>query len=451
MSNIHDFIKEATQKLLGVNQEATQVILGEIEQAKNKEELLNALENTLVLTAVLHPEEDIQQAAQALLMPRFGAQGISMLREQLSIFGTIAEYFPWMGDYAPLQQENYQKFSKVKVDYIQMIVESPLYVETYLDMGRKLYMMFELEDEAKTCFEDILRINPKHDEAQYSLGRIYEKQHLYKKAKEHYEAAIRHNEENVYALLQLGYIKVNKLNLNEEGIEHYGKVVEKEPYMAEAYVRTAEAYLGLEDMERCQQFLEMALSINEYNEDALNLQGNIYWKVKGDYEKAEQTYQKGLDHQLHGDNGLLLGSLAEMYVELLEFDKAKLFFEKSLKAQPNQPRVLALYTNLLVKQYQDYGAAISAYENYLDIQENDVETLRTFANFLIDYLNDEATALTYLEQAQTLDPDEDEAARIHLLRDSLGGASNEDEDWEDDEDDDDDDDEFMGGGAAGDG
>lgn len=450
MSNIHDFIKKATQQLLGTNQEETQAILSELEQFNNKEELLNALENHLVLTAILHPEEDIQQTAQALLMPRFGAQGLGMLREQLSIFQSIVEYFPWMGDYAPLQQENYEKFSKVKDDYIQMIVESPLYVETYLDMGRKLYMMFKLEDEAKTCFEDILKINPKHDETQYALGRIYEKQHLYKKAQGYYEAAIQHNDENVYALLQLGYIKVNKLNLNEEGIEHYGKVIEKEPYMAEAYVRTAEAYLALEDMERCQQFLEMALSINEYNEEALNLQGNIYWKVKKEYEKAEETYQKGLDHQLHGDNGLLLGSLAEMYVELLEFDKAKLFFEKSLKAQPNQPKTLASYTDLLVKQYQDYGATISAYEAYLDIQENDVETLRAFANFLIDYLNDETTALVYLEQALELDPDEGEAARVHILRDSLGDASGED-DEDDDWDDDDDDDEFVGGGAAGDG
>jgi hypothetical protein len=76
-----------------------------------------------------------------------------------------------MGDYSELQKENLAKFWETKSAYIEFIASFTIYTLRYLDLGRKLSMLYNLEAEAQVCFEDILKYSPNNAEAHYALGR----------------------------------------------------------------------------------------------------------------------------------------------------------------------------------------------------------------------------------------------------------------------------------------
>ena len=413
---------------------------------------VSEIESILILLWQVHPDEEIQQTAYGLLAERLGPQQEAMLQETFAIFQSVTDFLPWMGDYQSLQQQNYEKFQAGRAPYASLLATSSVFVHYYLDIGRKLVMLFDLKDEAQDCFENIIQHHPTNDEAYYALARLAEKACEIEVAQEYYEQCLQHNEGHLYANLQLGMLKAQQLDDPQGAMHCYNKVAELDPYMTEIYVRMAEACHLMEDKKRRKHFIEIALGINEYHEDALNLLGIIQWKEENDIDGAIETFQKGLDHKIHGDSGVLLASLGELYAsQFSEYEKAKVFYEKSLKAKPNQPATLLKYMTILENIFQDYGAMSMAYETFLQHSQEHVGIYVAYANFLIKYMHDYEFAKMQLDQALAINDSDVDASK--LLRQISGYlATNEEETEEelDDYDDDDDDDDFVGGGAAGD-
>lgn len=354
-------------------------------QSKSSASLCRALR----LLAELHEEEDIRQQALAQLEAHFPKAAVAYSQKQFAIFHSILNCLPWEGDFRELQQANYWKFAKIQSDFASLLLQYEYYRERYLDLARKLYLLFDLSAEARDCFEAMLKAHPQEAEAAYGLGRILEKQDKAEQAKVYYQQVLEQQPQHVYALLQLGQLYCRLDGQPEKALCLFEQVVEQEPYLMEVYIRLGEAHFMLEDFERCRQYVDIALSINEYNEEALDLLATLYRKIERDYDKAIETYQKGLDHQVHADSGLLLGRLAEMYVEDLQaYDKGRLFYQRSLDAQPAQPARLRKYIQLLLEQLQDYGAALDAYERYLEVVPTDWTTRLAYADFLSEYIQD---------------------------------------------------------------
>ncbi|MCP4442896.1 MAG: tetratricopeptide repeat protein [Aureispira sp.] len=449
MSLILDTPIDELKKSLVDKDEAKILSILEALEPTTKQAILHALQIELSLLSVLHSDENIQNKSREIL----GEMSVDFqtVEQGFAIFKSIVEYYPWMGDYKDLQRQNFEQFRTIKDHYEACLVQSPVFVELYLDLGRKLYMLFDLIDEAQLCFESIISYDQKNDEAYYALGRIFERKHQYDRALAHYERCIVENPENMYGLLQIGAIKVSVFQKYNEAIYHYNKAVEIDPYAAEVYVRIAEAYYAQEDIPRTKQFIEIALGINEFHEEALNLLGTVQWKSEKNFEKAIETYEKGLDHLMHGDSGLLLGSLGELYaVYLSDQEKAKLYYEKALKAKPQQPKRVRQLVALLNEFYQDYGAIEECFENYLRVEKNDASMYAEYAEFLVTYMHNYEFANEQVELALALDAEQDLALRIkHQIADYLTPEeeidTDTDEDWDDDDDDDDD---FVGGGAA---
>lgn len=402
----------------------------------------------------LHPEEDVCEAAYASLLQFSNTDELESRANQFEIFRSVSEILPWMQENSEeVQMQNFEHFLPIKEQIEPLLAQSDYYSESYLDLARKLYMLFKLEDAAESCFRGLLNYAPENNEALYALGRIEEKRNNYDKALELYEKSIAVKADNIYAQLQLGSIKANVFEQYEAAIEHYNKVIEIDPYAAEPYVRVAEACYQMEEYPRAKQFIEIALGINEFQEEALNLLGTYYWKVEEDYDKAIDTYQKGLDHQVHGDSAILLASLGDLHAQYIQdMDKARLYYEKSLKVNPVQKLVLREYVPILIQEFQDFGAVGEAYEQYLEAKAEDAEMLTAFAQFLVQYLHDYETAFEQLQKALELDPEYDDAKKLlNRIEDYVALEDEEDEDDSDDDwDDDDDDDDFSGGGAAGD-
>lgn len=440
----------------------TQILAKEVETVKNALAQLpeqpphpNAL-HAIELVWQLHPEEELRDAAYACLRQFSNTDELEIRTNQFEIFRSVSEILPWMQDDSEeVQMQNFEQFRPIKELIEPMLAQSDYYSECYLDLARKLYMLFKLEDAAESCFRGLLNYAPENDEALYALGRIEEKRNHYDKALELYEKSVDIKAENIYAQLQLGSIKANIFEKYEEAIEHYNKVIEIDPYAAEPYVRVAEACYQMEEYPRAKQFIEIALGINEFQEEALNLLGTYYWKVEEDYDKAIETYQKGLDHQVHGDSAILLASLGDLHAQYMQdMDKARLYYEKSLKVNPVQKPVLEEYIPILIQHFQDFGTVGKSYEQYLAATPNDAEMLTAFAQFLVEYLHDYETAFEQLQKAMELNPEYPDAKKLlNRIEDYVAledEDDNEEEDDDDDWDDDDDDDDFSGGGAAGD-
>lgn len=447
-SNYNDWLSN----LLSTSNEVVFQALDQLPEDPLHPNALHAIE----IVWQLNTEEEVQEAAYAVLRKFTRTDELDNRKAQFEIFRSVSEILPWMqDDSAEVQARNFERFHPIKEHLEPLLAQSTYYSDCYLDLARKLYMLFKLEDAAESCFEGLLAHAPQNDEALYALGRIEEKRNNFDQAIELYEKSIAIKAENVYAQLQLGGLKANVKEDYEAAVLHYNKVIEIDPYAAEPYVRVAEAYYKMEEFPRAKQFIEIALGINEFQEEALNLLGTYYWKVENDYDKAIETYQKGLDHQLHGDSAILLASLGDLHAQYMQdMDKAKLYYEKSLKVNPAQKAILREFIPILIQHFQDFGAVTACYEHFLAVQDEDADILTSYAQFLVEYLHDYETAFNQLKKALELDEEHPEASKLFSRIQDYIQDEEEDEDpegeWDDEDDDDDDDDDFSGGGAAGD-
>lgn len=397
----------------------------------------------LVLLWQIHKDEAIKEQANALLESVLSPDERSTITEIFSIFSSVLEFLPWMGDYQDLQKKNFDLFVAGKAPYESYIINSK-FVEDYLNLGRQLYMMFELVDEAESCFEAIINQKPDYAEALYALGRVAESRYEIEKALGLYERCVAADEQHIYGLLQLGMLKAD-IGDYKNAITYYDRAVELEPFMVEIHVRLAEAHFALGDVKRAYQFLEAALGINEYYDEALNLLGIVQWKHEKDIEAAVETFNKGVDHKIHGDSGLLLASLGDVYANHFnDHDRARVYYEKSLKAKPKQAKTVRQLLVLLENVFQDYGAMAACYEQYLSLVKHDLDFYVDYADFLIKYMHDYVFAKVQLDEVLSMDGSHERALKLVDQISEYLEEEEDDDDWDDDDDD------FVGGGAAGD-
>jgi tetratricopeptide (TPR) repeat protein len=245
--------------------------------------------------------------------------------------------------------------------------------------------------------------------------------------------------------MQSGIIKGSIFLRWKEAIIHFGKVIEQDPYAIEAYARIAEAYYHLEEFGTCRQFVEIALTINEFHEDALNLMGLLQWKIDKNTEAALETFQKGLDHKIHSDSAVLLKSLGDIYFEeFQDYEKAKLFYEKSLKVNFAQKKAIKQIVTILLHHFQDLKSVTNCYENYLSQVSDDFEMKTAYARFLIEHKHDFVNAEILLLESLKINENFSETLKL------LNRIKDYNEENEHGLSDESDEDIFSGGNASGD-
>jgi tetratricopeptide (TPR) repeat protein len=464
--NLSEEEKIIIQNLLSVESETAKSALSAISS-----DFSDNVGSALIILWQINPEESIRDAAKKLLVSTLDAESEKKITKEFEIFRSVNRDLPWTNTQAvDIQESNFETFRKVSLSYEKLIATNPLYSEILLDTGRKLLLIFNLEEKAKFFFELIAKYDSSNDEALFALGRMEERRGELEKALDFYEKAIAANPNNSFAQMQAGTIKNSVLGRYGEALLHFSKASEQDPYSVEPYVKMAETAYKLNDIPQTKQYLEIALSINEYHEEALNLLGMLLWKNDQKYEEAVETFKKGIDHKIHEDSALLLKSLGDIYAQhFQEFNKARIFYEKSLKANPQQKSLLEYYAPFILKHFQDLGAVEKSYIEYLKLQPNEVEILTAYATFTIEYLNDFDSAYTYLERVVEQEPNHEGALKqLRKISDYVENDQNdesEDDDDEEDDDDDDDveiivlddewfddeeeeDDDYSGGGAA---
>jgi tetratricopeptide (TPR) repeat protein len=422
--------------------------------SKNLDEFNSALsgmnfneetKSALELIWQLNDNEEIQEKAYELLTTVCPQERLDSVEKTFRIFSSVDQVLPWSESEAnSIQKENFNCFFARISIYEPFFANGSVYVEKLLNLGRKLYMLFKLDEQAADCFEIIVKNNPDCAEAYYSLGRIAEKKFQFEKALNYFEKTLQLSPDYIFAETEAGFIKGSIFFRWEEAIVHFEKVLANEPYSADSHSKIAEAYYNLDDFGRCRQFVEIALGINEFHEEALNLLGLLQWKAEKNTEAALETFHKGLDHNLHSDSAILLKSLGDIHFEQFQdYEKAKLFYEKSLLVNFAQKKVIKQLVTILLHHFQDLKSVVHCYENYLEQIPYDYEMKTAYAGFLIEYKHDFMNSYNLLLESSKLN--ENFAETLKLLKRIKDYVSMSDEDLIDESEDD-----FMGGNASGD-
>lgn len=418
------------------------------------------LVRTWTLLHYLHPNEIVRETTAPLLQSNQGAEQLDHARRVFAIFGSVLEYLPWMGDYTVLQRNNIQYYRQHKDPYESLLMQSPSLVDRYLDLGKQLHLLFGLTEEAKQCLEDIETYHPELAEVLYALGRIADHEGEPRLAADYYQRCLIQSPDHLYALLELGLLHIHD-KAYEEAIALHQRVWEQDPFLSEAHISLARAHHAIGDKGRAKQYLEAALGINAHHEEALYWTGIWQWQDDNDVEAAVETFEKGLDHPVHGDSALLLSGLAKLHdKQLNEPEKARIYYEKSLKVRPRDLETFCLYVQLLERHYQAIGEVQNQYERYITLAPTEPSIYLSYADFLVKYFQHHEAAYAILDNAlnngiespdlkrrfEQLDELIDSSSQVNNSGDNNGSGHS----AVMDPDDEDDDDDFSGGGAAGD-
>lgn len=362
-----EFIQRLQEQLLSTNEETCSKGLSSLKEEVHLSDIL-AFYPILEIISQLHPSAAIQSQALALLSAHYTPSQIKEVEENFAIFTSIETLMPWDdSDNIYKQINNYNSFNEDSARLVPVMCQNSFYKEKILNLAQQLYLLYDLRDISIALLEQLLQHDAQNTEAYYALSRIILQNGEKYRAIALLEACLSINQEHFYALTTLAPLAAEVLEKNEYAISLYEKAIAIEPYSPDLYAACAGLYYKEKQFARAQQFIEIALGINPYNIQALTVLGDYYVNIEEDYQKAVEVYEKGFEDPIHGDNPILLGKLAELYTKyLLEYDKAKLCYEKSLQAKEDQPELLAAYSQLLVEVYQDTDAALAqllAHEN----------------------------------------------------------------------------------------
>lgn len=156
------------------------------------------------------------------------------------------------------------------------------------------------------------------------------------KSKEYFIKALNFADGIEWLETHLGNV-FSKLESKSEALESYLKVVERNPYNADAHNNLGVLYLDTGEIDKAKNEFEKALKINENYAASINNLGTVYLK-KGMRNKAYDLYKKAIaidDNQVDAHS-----NLGALFTEDGEFDKAIEEYKKALKLNPSDKKAL---------------------------------------------------------------------------------------------------------------
>ena len=360
-----DFIQRLQEQLLSTDEATCRFAIDRLNDEHNLSQLL-PFYPLLEIISQLNPHESIRQAAQKLLAQSYSEAELQFIANTFAIFHSMEEFLPWdNANNIYIQIDNYNTFHEEAQKIVPIMCQGKYYKDKLQNLAQQLYILYDLKDMAIEILEQVLQYDSNNAEAYYALGRIVLQKGEKFRAIALFESCLSIDEAHYYALTTLAPLADTVLNRSSYAISLYEKAIAIEPFSADLYAACAALYYKEKEFARAQQFIEIALGINPVHTQALIIQGQYYIEIEEDYQKAIEVYEKGLDDPILGDNPLLAGKLASLYTKyLLEYDKAKIYYEKALHEQPNQPEVLVEYVNFLMEVYQDRDVALNLLLNF---------------------------------------------------------------------------------------
>ena len=218
------------------------------------------------------------------------------------------------------------------------------------------------------------KLNPEDMKSHYLLALIYSAQNEFDKAASEYELILKHfaqtDPENIEIYSRLGQLYYSEGKFTK-AIEQFEKIRSLDPKNAEVLYVLGSLWLELGDRTKAVDSFKQSLVIDEKNEGSLNSLGYMYAEDGVNLDEALSLVKRAL--QLSPNNGAYLDSLGwiyykkgqysesleslqkanslledpviydhlgDVYLKLNEIDKAKKYWNLSLKLSPKQTGII---------------------------------------------------------------------------------------------------------------
>ena len=235
---------------------------------------------------------------------------------------------------------------------------------------------------AEENYRKILKINPKHIEANYYLGMLYAQSKNFNLSEKFLNKTIEIKPDFIAALNNLGnvqkelgnyiksintYKKIIEINPNHSnsfynlGIVHYEindfenskkyylKTIQIQPNYAYAHYNLAKVYQETGDFDYAIKYYKESIRIEKNLIQAHNNLGLAYTE-KGEFVKALASYNQAI--KIDPNHANSYNNLGLAYTELGEFKKASNFYKKAAKIEPENLSHL-YYLNIIKKKIID--------------------------------------------------------------------------------------------------
>ena len=236
-------------------------------------------------------------------------------------------------------------------------------------------------------------------DAAYNALAILELEHHQnvEQARMYYEQAILHNDQSATLHYNLGMLYDQFLADTTTAMSYYEQAIELDSTYVDAYVELIE--LGLEtqqDLTQVMTYAEIAESLAPDNPRLLNNIGCLHLRQHRNYQQAVVYFERAL---LQTENkALIAANLADVYVRLAEYKKAKKAYELSLTHDPNNALICHNFAHLLQHQIQDYDLAKHWYQRAISLAPTEVHPYIGLKNLLVHQLKLPKDAIMLLEE-----------------------------------------------------
>jgi len=232
-------------------------------------------------------------------------------------------------------------------------------------------------DEAIDHYNEVLRIKPDHDKAQYNLGNAYTGQGKFEEAIKHYLEALRLKPDNAELHNNLGIAYAGQGKF-EEAIKHYSEALRLKPDHYKAHNNLGNGFASLGKLEEAMNHYKEALRLRpDYAEAHSNL-GNVL-ASQGKFDQAIDHYSAAVRSE--PDYVEAHYNLANVLARQGRFEEAIDHYKETLRLEPDLAEAHNNLGNLLEAQGK-FGEAAEHYAQVLRLKPDQAEAHNNLANAL---------------------------------------------------------------------
>jgi len=206
-----------------------------------------------------------------------------------------------------------------------------------------LYRKHEKFEKALSRINSGLKKYSDYSHFYFLKGSVYSSLNKNQKAIKNYQKAYQLSPDN----LQYAHTIANfweKMKNFDKSDSLYKELIKKNPQDAISYNNLAYSYAVREiNLDKAIQYVNKALSIEPKNPSFLDTKGWILYK-KGNLKKAKNLIQQSLEN-INNGNAEIYEHLGDIFHELNKPEKARDFYEKAQKIEPNNKRIQNKLTN----------------------------------------------------------------------------------------------------------
>ena len=280
---------------------------------------------------------------------------------------------------------------------VKMNKESNLKVNEIFSLAIQNHKKKNIE-EAKKLYNQVLKIDPSHENANINIGAIFQELRQFKKAKNCYEKVIENSPNNTQAYTNLGVI-FKKLQNNEKAIKCFEKAIKINSDYLDAHINLGIIFQELKEYEKSQKSYKKVIQIDPNNIIVQNNLGLILLEI-GEFEKAKNYFEKIIEINPNYSRAYI--NLGAVFKNLQENEKALIFYKKGIEINPNYAQAQN-DLGVLFQELGNYENAKNCYEKAVKINPHFSKAYCNLA-IVLKELGENHKVINFFEKSIKIDP-----------------------------------------------